>query len=277
MIEEKFYWCQGLCDYYTKSLMSGKTLEDIDRSKCPSAQFNDQILVRIAQTLATGIKFCNFRGECKRKPDGKNCMDPTPEEAIEIVEVIIAFARLADALRGAVVLQIYGGKQASSVMLPKLKESMKASGVGIIILNENSFHMSHYGRINSRVFFTKDLQQYLVYKDFHPMYLLAEALEQLKTMGILDSTITLSQMLEWAQPLAGIKDHSNTPAETTNAYDADYKKRCLIRGANFHRSKRLKCLNNRLVNLNVDLELARNEASHERVTALEIEIDVMGG
>ncbi len=44
--------------------------------------------------------FCNFWGECKRKPDGKNCMDPTPtpEEAIKIVEVIITFARLADAL-----------------------------------------------------------------------------------------------------------------------------------------------------------------------------------
>jgi hypothetical protein len=106
---------------------------------------------------------------------------------------------------------------------------MKAAGVGIIILNENSFHMSHYGHINSRVFFTKDLQQYLVYKDFHKMYLtLAEALEQLKTMGILDSTITLSHMLEWAQPLAGIKDHSNMPAETMNACDADYKKRCIF-------------------------------------------------
>ena len=82
-------------------------------------------------------------------------------------------------------------------------------------------------------------------------------------------------MLEWAQTLDGIKDHSNTPAETTNAYDADYKKRCVIRGANFHRSKRLKWLHNCLVNLNVDLKLARNEALHERVTALEIEIDVM--
>ena len=51
--------------------------------------------------------------------------------------------------------------------------------------------------------------------------------------------------------------------------------RRVIRGANFHRLKRLKWLHNRLVNLNVDLELARNEASHERVTALEIEIDKM--
>jgi hypothetical protein len=29
VIGEKFYWCQGLCNYYTKSLMSGKTLEDV--------------------------------------------------------------------------------------------------------------------------------------------------------------------------------------------------------------------------------------------------------
>jgi hypothetical protein len=150
VIGEKFYWCQGLCDYYTKSLMSGcgETLEGVDRSKCPSAQFNNQILVRIAQTLATGIMFCNFRGECKCKPNGKNCMNPTHEEAIKIVEVIIAFARLADTLRGAVVLQICGGKQASKVMLPELKKRMKSLCVRIIILNKNSLHMSHYGRIN---------------------------------------------------------------------------------------------------------------------------------
>jgi len=162
-------------------------------------------------------------------------------------------------------------------MLPELKKRMKSSCIRIILLNENSLHMSHYGCINPHVFFTKELQQYLVYKDFHQLHLLlAKALKQLKTMGILeDSTITFSQMLEWAQPLAGIKDHSNTPAETTNAYDADYKKRCVIRGANFHRSTRLKWLHNRLVNLNVDLKLARNEASHKRVTALEIEIDAM--
>ena len=43
-------------------------------------------------------------------------------------------------------------------MLPKLKKRMKSSGIGIIILNENSFHMSFYGYINHRVFFTKGLQ-----------------------------------------------------------------------------------------------------------------------
>jgi hypothetical protein len=161
-------------------------------------------------------------------------------------------------------------------MLPKLKKRSKSSGVRIIILNENSLHMSFYGYINSRVFFTQDLHQYLIYKDFHQLYLpLAEALEQLKTIGILDWTITVSQMLEWAQTLAGINDHSHTPAETTNAYDDDYKKRHGFRGANFARAKRLKWLENRLVELSVVLEVASNEASHERVAALVIEMDVM--
>ena len=95
--------------------------------------------------------------------------------------------------------------------------------------------MSHCGCINCPVFITKDLQQYLVYKEFPQLYLpLMEALEHLKTMGILDLmiTITLSQMLEWTQTLAGIKDHSHTPAETMNTYDAEYKKLCGFQGAN---------------------------------------------
>ncbi len=199
--------------------MSGNTLKGIDREKCPSAQFYDRVLVNIAKTLRTDIMFCNFRGECKRTPDEKNCKDPTPEEAIEIVDVVITFARLADALRGAVILQICGSKTASKVMLPKLKKRMNSLGVGIIILNENSLHMSQYSHINPRVFYTKDLQQYCIYNDFLNMYVsLVEVLNQLKTMGILDSMITFSQMLEWTHQLAGIKDHSHTSAETMNAY-----------------------------------------------------------
>ena len=72
--------------------------------------------------------FCNFRGECKCTPNGKNCMNSTPEETINIVEVIITFARHADVLRGAVVLQFCGSKEASKVMLPKLKKRMKIIG-----------------------------------------------------------------------------------------------------------------------------------------------------
>jgi hypothetical protein len=50
-----------------------------------------------------------------------------------------------------------------------------------------------------------------------------------------------------------------------NAYGADYNLRKSVKGANFHRSKRLKWLKNRLDELNVELELATNE----RAEALE--------
>jgi hypothetical protein len=152
--------------------MSSNTIEGIDREKCPSAHYYDCIPENITQTVETDIMLCNFRGECKRTPDGKNCMDPTPVEAIKIVDVIIAFAELANTLQCAVVLQFCGGKKVSSIMLPILKKRLKSSGIRIIILNKNSFHMSHYGHINTQNFFTKDLQQYLVYMDFHQLYLL---------------------------------------------------------------------------------------------------------
>ena len=93
-------------------------------------------------------------------------------------------------------------------------------------------------------------------------------MNRLKTMGILDWTITFSQMLEWTHQLAGIKDHSHTSAETMNAYGADYNKRKSVNSANFHRSKRLKWLKNRLDELNVELEFATNE----RAEALEYKI-----
>ena len=87
-VGEIFYWCQGLSDFYKKSLMSGNTLEGVDHLKCPSDQFYVCVPDNIAQTLGTDVMFCNFRGECKRRPDGKNCMDATPEEAIKIVDII---------------------------------------------------------------------------------------------------------------------------------------------------------------------------------------------
>ena len=56
---------------------------------------------------------------------------------------------------------------------------------------------------------------------------------------------------------------------------ADYKKRCDARGANFQRSKRLKWLNNRLLDLDVGLELARNEELHDAIEALVTNMEEM--
>ncbi len=84
-------------------------------------------------------------------------------------------------------------------------------------------------------------------------------------MDIMHSTIPFSQMLK------GINDNINTPAETLDEYGADYKKRCDARGANFQRSKRLKWLIKRLLELGVNLELARIEELHDEIEAAEME------
>jgi hypothetical protein len=94
---------------------------------------------------------------------------------------------------------------------------------------------------------------------------LAETLEQLTKMDMLHSTIPFSQMLK------GINDNINMPAERLDEYGADYKKRCDARGANFQRSKRLKWLIKRLLELGVNLELARIEELHDEIEAAEME------
>ncbi len=56
-------------------------------------------------------------------------------------------------------------------MLPMLKKSVQSLGLGIIMLNKDLLHMSHYGHNNKCVLFTEDLEQYLVYMDFHQLFL----------------------------------------------------------------------------------------------------------
>ena len=117
----------------------------IDCLKFLSAHFYERVLVKIAQTFEPDIMFCNIRGECKGTPDGKNCMAPTPEEAIEILEVIITFAILADALRGAVVLKICGGKK-SFCHVAKAGKKIKIIGVAHVFLRIHQLTHLLYAR-----------------------------------------------------------------------------------------------------------------------------------
>jgi hypothetical protein len=50
-------------------------------------------------TLGTQITCCNYRGECARKPDEKNCMNPTPQEVIKILDVSARCSCAADLWR----------------------------------------------------------------------------------------------------------------------------------------------------------------------------------
>ena len=165
----------------------------------PSSQKHRQDCVpeNITQTLGTDVISCSFWGQSECTPDEKNCVDHKPEEAVRIGEVLLPWLDLP----------ICGGKAASRVMLLVLKKSMESLGVRrtrcTCLIMVASTPVSSLRKTFSS----------------QKLYLsLAEALGQLKTMGILHSTITFPQMLEWTQTLAGINDHINTPAETMNAH-----------------------------------------------------------
>ena len=88
------YWVQGLCANREKSLALGdRGLERFYWGKCPSANFNDNVLKPVAASLRAKMVYCNIRDVCIR--DGVNCLPATPEEAKRLAEVIGVIAELA--------------------------------------------------------------------------------------------------------------------------------------------------------------------------------------
>ena len=66
-----------------------------------SVQASSTVIVysKSGPTLGTQITCCNYRGECARKPDEKNCMNPTPQEVIKILDVSARCSCAADLWR----------------------------------------------------------------------------------------------------------------------------------------------------------------------------------
>jgi hypothetical protein len=84
---EIIYWVQGLCANHEKSLALGERgLEGLDRAKCPSANFNDNVLEPVAASLHAKMVYCNIWDVCIW--DGVNCLPATAEEAKRLAEVI---------------------------------------------------------------------------------------------------------------------------------------------------------------------------------------------
>ena len=73
---EVIYWFQGLCASREKSLALGERgLKGFDRAKCPSANFNDNVLKPVTASLSAKMVYCNIRDVCIR--DGANCLPAT--------------------------------------------------------------------------------------------------------------------------------------------------------------------------------------------------------
>ena len=165
-----FYLVQGLCDYYEKSLATGERFEGQERANCPSAMMHDCIIVPFIQKLGAVRGMENMRGLCERVNGDKNCASARAREADALVPVYIAIAKLVMRLNGVFVFHNVGGQSVNDTLVRKLMKSMKLAGVEIIFVNPDSFHFSFYGVISERTFFTKELQQSLIYQDLRQLF-----------------------------------------------------------------------------------------------------------
>jgi hypothetical protein len=92
------YWVQGLCSNHEKSLSLGERgLGGLDRTKCPSTNFNDHVLKPVAESLRAKKVYCNIQDVCKwdAKNDDKKCKPATPDEAESLAKVICVIAEVA--------------------------------------------------------------------------------------------------------------------------------------------------------------------------------------
>jgi len=165
---EIIYWVQGLWPNPEKSLALGKRgLEGLDRAIFPSANFNDRILKPVAARLHAKMVYCNIRDVCIR--DGVNCLPATHEEAKRLAEVISVIAKLVHQKKAKFIFQNCGGKSIKNMLIPKIKK-VESSSPTITFVNKFSYHLSFYGYLCNRCFFTRELQEYRIYLDLQNIY-----------------------------------------------------------------------------------------------------------
>ena len=213
-----FYWVQGLCPNREKSLALGERgLEGLDRAKCPSANFNDNVLKPVAASLRAKMVYCNIRDVCIRDGDNCNCMPATHEEAERMAKVIGVIAKLAHQRKAKFIFQNCGGKSITKTLIPKIKK-VESSAPTIAFVNEDSYHLSFYGYLCNRCFFTRELQEYRIYLDLQNMY---EDLR--KAAGDDPMPFTFDELLNWARPLEMVVDHRNKTPETMEVLQNEWK------------------------------------------------------
>ena len=80
-------------------------------------------------------------------------MPATHEEAERMAEVIGVIAKLAHQKEAKFIFQNCGGKSITTTLIPKIKNA-ESSSPTIAFVNEDSHHLSFYGYLCKRCFFS---------------------------------------------------------------------------------------------------------------------------
>jgi hypothetical protein len=276
-----FYLVQGLCDYYGKSLATGERFEGQARANCPSAMMYDCIIAPFIQMLGADSGFENMRGPCERVKGGKNCVPARACEADALVPVYIAIAKLVQRLNGVFVCHIVGGQSVKDTLVRKLMKSMKSAGVEIIFVNPNSFHFQFYGHISIRTFFTKELQQFLIFQDFSQLIddynNVIDIVNSRRDASLFVQPLSFADMIKLTPSLPGVKDLSSKSEEELAALRAEYESLCLGRSINFQNSKRMKRLERDIEETKANLANVTTDSTEiqGRLSVLETELALL--
>jgi hypothetical protein len=170
-------------------------------------------------------------------------MCATSEEAERMVEVISVITKLAHQKEAKFIFQNCGGKSIKTKLIPKIKK-VDSSAPTITFVNVDSYHLSFYGYLCNRCFFTRELQEYRIYLDLQNMY------EDLRKAASDDPmSFTFHELLNWAQPLKMVVNHRNKTPETMEVLQNEWKAQGLVKIAAFHRAIEIKQLKRKLVML----------------------------
>jgi len=167
-------------------------------------------------------------------------MPATHEEAERMAKVIGVIAKLAHQRKAKFIFQNCGGKSITKMLIPKFKK-VESSSPTIAFVNEDSYHLSFYGYQCNRCFFTRKLQEYRIYFDLQNMY---EDLR--KAVGDDQMSFSFDELLNWARPLVMVIDHRNMTPETMEVLQNEWKAKCLVKNAAYHRSIEINGLKRKL-------------------------------
>ena len=276
-----FYLVQGLCDFYEKSLATGERFEGQERANCPSAMMYDCIIAPFIQLLDAVEGMENMRGPCERVKGGKNCVPARAHEADALVPVYIAIAKLVQRLNGVFVCHIVGGQSVNDTLVRKLEKSMKLARVEIIFVNPDSFHFSFYGYISTTTFFTKELQQSLIYKDIRQLFddfnNVIDIVNRRRDESLFVQPLSFADMIELTPSLPGVKDLSSKSKEELAALQAEYESLCAGRSIDNQRKKQMNQLKRDIEETKANLANATTDSTEiqGRLSVIETELALL--
>ena len=259
-------------------MATGERFEGQARASCPSAMMYDCIIAPLIQKLDAVDGMENMRGPCERVSDGKNCVPARAHEADALVPVYIAIAKLIQRLNGVFVCHIVGGQSVNDTLVGKLMKSMKLAEVEIIFVNPNSFHFQFYGIISIRTFFTKELQQFLIFQDFSQLIddynNVIDIVNSRRDASLFVQPVSFADMIKLTPSLPGVKDLTSKSKEELAALRAEYESLCLGRSINNQRKKQMKQLERDIEETKANLANATTDSTEIRGRLLELETEL---